>query len=454
MPEKVLQMGYMSGDTYTAAVWLKLNSGSKIILLRDGDEPQDKTDKIIAPFYKECGVDGQVVQIDITKKVKAKDAWNALKDNYKNLASTVVLTSPDTKLNTLAEQVRTTAPVGWPRSITAVTGLVANAWEIDSDGVTKTIANMWKVVKVEGELFAALDAYVTSKFTGKTLRDNILVLWSRQSGKRGGAHIELDSSYEGIRQLARYFAINQASATVLLAGDESKSGGKLAGLATESVQIVNISNMWEDSAWTKDPLKSAPYLGQFAFFKHWSRLFNVVHLGMRSGILEAMSLMGMTTFFMEPDVCPSGSRMLAFSRAAVPYTRIQIEAPAGLTAGNAQLAIEGGVAAPTLSGWKERVNRQIEFLMNNNRYLSYYTNKGKVNRDAALRDAVVYAKAKQLREDRLDKSDPNYRQKRNQILNDLLGKSPVQVKNDMARIRGFSREDLNKIVTPVGHAFV
>src|SRR5262249_10911249 len=158
-------------------------------------------------------------------------------------------------------------------------------------------------------------------------RPNVLVLWSRQSGKRGGAHVELDSGYEGIRQLARYFAIEKGSATVLLVGDESKAGGKLAQLAQESDQIIDVSNMSADGAWKKEPLKSAPYMGQFAFFKSVAEpKTNIIHLGMRSGILEAMALQGMETFYMEPAPCPSGERMMAFHKHGIPYTRIEIKA--------------------------------------------------------------------------------------------------------------------------------
>jgi hypothetical protein len=468
MPDKVLQMGYMSGDTFTAAVWLKLNATSKIVVVKDTKEPQDKTEKIIMPFYRECGVAEQVTPLDISgTKLQAKDLWKALKESSSDGLDKAAVDP----LKAEALKVRAVKPIGWPRAITAVTGWVANAWDADAVGTGKKIAAMWKVVKVEGELFKALDAFVTEKFSGLTaakqeIRQNIVVLWSRQSGKRGGAHVELDSSFEGIRQLARYFAISEGTATVLLAGDESKGGGKLAALAAENPQIINISNMWEDAAWKEEPLKSSPYLGQFAFFSHTSKLFNIVHVGMRSGILEAMSLMGMKTFYMEPDVCPSGKRMIAFSQANVPYTRIQIKAPAGLTAWNAQVAIEKGIKAPSLDGWKGKVNRSSEYLMGNRKYQSFYEGKEQVKnasgrgthtetvfyRQAAQADAGIYAKAKVLEEDLLDRNAADFKQKQNAILAGLLIKSPAEVKSGMKANRGFYDEDLEKITTAIGLA--
>jgi hypothetical protein len=454
MPEKVLQMGYMSGDTYTAAVWLKLNPGSKIVLIKDTKEKQDKTEKIILSFYRECGVAGQVSLLDISATtLTAKDVWASLKDAYTSAKDVNARRRADPLFNTEASKVYNVSPAGWPRGITAVTGLVANAWNANPAATGKTIAALWKVVKIDGELFEALDAFVSQKFnaSGLVFRKNFVVLWSRQSGKRGGAHVELDSSFEGIRQLARYFAVSKGNATVLLAGDESN--GKLAALAAESPQIVNLSNMWEDDAWKKEPLKGSPYLGQFAFFRHTAQLVNVVHVGMRSGILEAMSLMGMETFYLEPSACPSGKRMVAFSRANMPYTRVQISAPAGLTASNAQLAIEKGVPAPTLGGWQLKVQRQIDYLMRSNQYRNYYYTevKGKrvFNETNARRDAPIYAKAKVLAEDLLNPGAADYPAKREAILKDLLTKSPAQVQLGMRTNRGFYDEDLAKITDAV-----
>jgi hypothetical protein len=454
MPDKVLQMGYMSGDTYTAAVWLKLNPGSKIVLIKDTKEPQDKTDKVILSFYKECGVQAQVKVLDISgKALTAKAVWGALKESSSDSSAATALSRTDAEFKTLSGQVTGEQPRGWPRAITAVTGWVSNAYDRDPVGTGKTIAALWKVAKIEGELFQALDAFLTGKFSALRLdfRDNFVVLWSRQSGKGGGAHVELDSSFAGIRQLARYFAISRGSATVLLAGDERN--GKLAALAAENPQIVDVSRLWAEAAWTKEPLKSSSYLGQFAFFRYMADNVNVIHVGMRSGILEAMALMGMKTFYLEPTACPSGKRMVAFHQAGIPYSRVQIEQPAGLTAWDAQCAIERGVPAPTLGGWLSRLQKETSFLMGYGKYRDFYysgaSGRRVFNQAAAQRDAPIYAKAKILAEDALDRSASDFRAKRDAVLEDLLKKSPEEVKQSMSNMRGFSTQDLETITRAI-----
>jgi hypothetical protein len=397
MAEKILQCGYMSGDTYAAAAYLALNPDAKILLVNDSKEPQDKTGTI-AKIYKECGVEANIRQLDLTAStLRVKELWIAVKDNYnKSVVAPAALGKDPTPLQEWSSKLYNESSKGWPRSITSVTGLVANRFKTDTTAL-QTVAKAWKIGKLPTEMKFALYEYMAEKFkkTGFNIRKNIVVLWSRQSGKTGGAHLEMDSSYTAIRQLARFFC---NSATVLLTGDERDN--KLADLATGSPHIIDISTMWEansalwtkssgekdDSSW-KQKFSGNTYIAQFAFYKYLAGDYNVIHLGMRSGMLESMALLGMTTFYMEPTVCGSGERMLAFNKANIPYLRIQIGALPGLTSRVAQQMIEKDnvpVATPRLVA--ERIRTTADSLIEqpgflkafggyNSRSKSYYMNR-------------------------------------------------------------------------------
>ena len=464
MAEKIFQAGYMSGDSYSASAYMAIEPNARIILVKDTKEPQDKTDSVVLKFYRECGLAARVDLFDISgTTIKAKELWTAIKDNYKDRAPAPAKQTfsgaPTTTPQLLSRFYYDIVPKdSWPRAITAVTGLLANAFESGYGESAKKVADLWKIGKFDTDTKFALWEYAGTVFakTGvNNIRNNIVVIWSRQSGKKGGAHVELDSSYAGIRQIVDYFA--PAKATVILAGDERN--GKLAALAAGSTQVVNCAEMWKDKFWS-DHFAGVPVLAQLAFYKFLEEGFKVIHVGMRSGMLETMGLLGMTTFYLEPTECPSGSRMLAFSRANIPYTRIQIQAPPGLTAWDAQTSIESGIPAPTLHGWNRKLSGQIDFLMRNNSYRNfyYYSDTGPRGRRVfhpgqAERDAEIYAKAKIMLEKNLNSSSPSFRTDRDKILEDLLKKSPDTVKAELKAMRGFYQTDLDKITRAIESQF-
>ena len=320
MADKIVQCGYMSGDTYSAAALLKLFPGTRIILIQDTKGSGAYADKsgTILKIYQETGVHAQVEVLNVSHRSQLRNTtiWDAVKDKYQTGAKVppkaLRLGDQDDEDTLLKKALHALCwryePKGkWPRSITAVTGLLANKWREQPGLTERTIAAAWKVGKLPAELKFALYEYMAGKFakTGfENIRKNILVLWSRQSGKKGGAHLELDSSYEGIRQLAHYFAVESPRATVLLAGDERN--GKLAYLGTQDAHVIDVSEMWKGPVWTR-LFGEATFLGQFAFFKYLANDYNVIHLGMRSGVLEAMALLGMETFYLEPVSLETGS---------------------------------------------------------------------------------------------------------------------------------------------------
>ena len=448
MAEKILQCGYMSGDTYAAAACLALYPGSTLLLIQDTKERQDKTGTI-GKIYRECGVGASIKVRDLSKStLKVKECWNAIKDKYKDGAPAPAR-RPAGDLNVWLASMYNEKPIGWPRSITAVTGLVASQFESNADA-PKTVATAWKIGKLPTDMKFALWEYMAGKFRQIKfeIRNNIVVLWSRQSAKHGGAHLEMDSSYAAIRQLAARFSQN---ATVLLTGDERN--GKLAQIAAKYGNTIDVSNMWEakspiwrketgeadNSAWGQK-FAGNTYLAQFAFYKELAGDYNVIHLGMRSGMLESMALLGMKTFYMEPTNCGSGDRMLAFSTAGIPYSRIQIGALPGLKSRAAQQIIEKDkqpVATLGMVDYRIRditndLMKQPGFLQTfggyNPRTRKYYPTQEA--REAATKLAKVGAAG-----------------------DDTGTVNLANIDEKVAAMRGFLDDDLKKIVAQVEAAF-
>jgi len=111
------------------------------------------------------------------------------------------------------------------------------------------------------------------------------------------------------------------------------------------------------------------------------------------------------------------------------------------------------VPAPTLGGWLSRLQKETSFLMSYGKYRDFYysgaSGRRVFNQAAAQRDAPIYAKAKILAEDALDRTASDFRTKRDAVLEDLLKKSPAEVKLSMSNMRGFSTQDLETITTAI-----
>lgn len=345
--EFILQCGYMSGDTYAAAAYLLMSADRRILLLKDTKEPDDRSG-MIEKIYRETGVIGQVVVVDISREeARAREVYRALDAaiSSKRWPAADRGTSAERQLAGLLRQLPRRADL---RKIVTVTGRVAEDFHARPAAALATVARAWGPARLSTDLKFALWGFMGEKFAGIGYepRPNIVVLWSRQSGKRGGAHLEMDTSYKGIRQVARHFA-GKGNATVLLAGDEKPvrlrdgMSGKLRLLASEDRHIIDVSGMWEQPVW-REHFGQATFLAQFAFFHTLAAEFHVVHLGCRSGMLESMALLGMPTYYLEPTECGSGDRMLAFERHGIPYSRIQLSTHGlpGLTARAAQRQIE------------------------------------------------------------------------------------------------------------------
>lgn len=426
MADKILQCGYMSGDTYAAAALLAADTTVRVILVKDTRATGQYADKsgLIQKIYGEGGVMGRVHLLDISSgDLRVNDLWKLYKDAYATR-----MPAPRRGPTTASKLYYDQMPVGWPRSITAVTGLLASKWKADPDGTSAAIATAWKVGRLPTEQKFALYGYMGRKFQKNNfdIKPNIVVLWSRQSGKRGGAHPELDSSYEGIRQLTRALLECGKPVTVLLAGDERNDKLNAFANLPGMDNVISVSDMWEDPVW-KEQFGDAKFLAQFAFYKYLAEEYNVIHIGMRSGMLESMALLGMKTFYLEGAGSGSGSRMTGFSNAGITYSRIVIGSAPGITG-----RISEQRKLYTTDVLSERIDERAAVHWNRDGFWDLFGDS-----DHSRWAAISYAKADLLRQSRPYSS---YR-----------GTDQWSaLEDDMARMRGFTSSDMTNIFDAVG----
>lgn len=167
-----------------------------------------------------------------------------------------------------------------------------------------------------------------------------LVIWSRYSGKRGGAHIEYDTGFKGLQQMI-LVAAWMGYGTVFIAGDlpggfKKEIGYRLNKMKTmlESMQkitstlnIYNITEFWNDDGW-KDT-SEGKRLMQYDVYSFIDQQYDTTHVGHRSGNLENLALMGFKIGYMELYDDAGRDRMLKFNDLG--YQRIMLAFPSSRT---------------------------------------------------------------------------------------------------------------------------
>lgn len=348
MKGPLIQCSYMPGDTFTIAAWLALRPEERVVFLQDTSLADDKSGFIL-PFYANTGVDKQVVVIDLKKLYAGKLSASPCKEIYRLWSQDTLPKSrsdiaafksspPNAAKDEVIRAALTAihdAYARWPRAVTAVTGWVANDVGNDVDRRLTTLLQRWGVAAQVDARMKAFDDFLSAKAMSG-LKANTLVLWSRQSGKRGGAHLELDSSYFGIEQLIEEFKhqCGDEDASLILVGDEKVSTrtgkAKLASIAKD-YGVHCLGEFWKSGEWTTRLDDNR--LNQMAFWVYLnSKKTKLHHLGMRSGALELMSLLKMPASYLEPKSSKSGDRMTAFADKGIPYVRLRVEHSPGLTA--------------------------------------------------------------------------------------------------------------------------
>lgn len=344
------QPHYASGDQFAIAAALMADPTLSVVITygkeqtasSDGDTSvQDAADErkaqTIRAFYQESGIPDARIRVIHAGEVKAffKSFGDARGLSNNERGARVLGVGDATKIvgELFGPELREN---------------VKQSWSLDQE--QDTAVRSW---------LAAHDVVLSEK-------DQVAVLWSRFSGKKGEVHIEHDTGYIGLAQIIAGLGDVKA---VLIVGDsgaapnrgtEPSHGkeklramtsyfneGELPGsderVAPDKFEarVVDLTEFWNDpgaAAWG-----GTTRTGQFRLFDYLHRHSTTRHLGFRSGNLEAMALMGFPVRYLEEsnsemggdrmtvwhtaEIKPDGTGRTTLGGVAPGYERLMVSRP-------------------------------------------------------------------------------------------------------------------------------
>ncbi|ASK30015.1 hypothetical protein CEY12_07790 [Chryseobacterium sp. T16E-39] len=287
--QKVLiQPGYATGDMFGIAAALIDDPNLHVVISTGNGSVLDPTDKggAIQLFYLDSGIPQSRIHL-----VPIDDIRGPLK-------------AP------LRAKAREIQPTGKTAGVNHGTNYVAEHF---SDEMRGRIRSAWNVNDSKDNEIKAwlLEKHIPLAGT------NLLVLWSRFSGKKGDIHLEHDSSYAGIKRIASEAAPHYDA--VIIAGDKGykiENAGKYSQIADSineelgTLKVFNLTEFWNDRTDALLLWGGNTRFGQFKIYDYFQRNFlHVRHLGFRSGNLEAMAMLGYNVRYMEEPHSEGGTRM-------------------------------------------------------------------------------------------------------------------------------------------------
>lgn len=134
----------------------------------------------------------------------------------------------------------------------------------------------------------------------------VYVLWLRFSGAKGGAHIEHDTSIATLREKIK--ELTKDNSIIVLAGDRKQELVK--DLVKEgNGKVFDFTELWADLEYKKFFDKESSRVDQHTFFDYLNaRAAKLQHIGMRSGNLESMALIGHEVEYMQEKNSYGGDR--------------------------------------------------------------------------------------------------------------------------------------------------
>ncbi|MFP2894944.1 hypothetical protein [Corallococcus sp. 4LFB] len=275
----ILQTGEMSGDMFQVAAALLVEPRMRVHIIGDKSPgPRDKADDLYRFYVGDTGI--STTRVTIEKVDSMGKRIKKLKTDRKmgngTPARTVGLA---TNILQAAFERQDWVPH------------VREHWLSDQFYQTEKAGILTNAVS-ESELAF----YVKAKKI--PLHQPIVVLWSRHSGKSGGLHPDLDSSYTGLRELVRAFSLRKC--TPIVVGDDRKNKF-LHDKEFQKYGAIVLPEFWKEQPFA-GKLRSA----QFRLFDYLNSLCVLSHVGMRSGNLEAYAYLGHHVVFLEDQRTDSG----------------------------------------------------------------------------------------------------------------------------------------------------
>jgi hypothetical protein len=367
LPVLTVLGGEMSGDMFGIGASMILKPNMITVIKKTVDNPFDHTDQIKS-FLTTCVKDES--RVFVYEKRQKTVCWPDLEktkhgDLIKSLRPPKTpdkASAPDEVrlLPMLAQIMLKKGQIFWVTPLDTGTKFLKerSLWEVDTPRVK--IRHRWGVIpndylarakKLETWLAGKnLPVQALRTAHGQKADKKVLILWSRFTGKKGEIHVEHDTSFRGIRQIALKALDDGAVDYVIITGDKPVAHDKLKLKPNQTLQdakrarlakfttlcndintlrgrqcAFDLTAFWEDPAsrkWT-----GGTRTGQFLLYEYLHRVCDARHLGMRSGNLEALALLGYWVRYMEETQSWGGERMEQWHDTALGYQRIIISAP-------------------------------------------------------------------------------------------------------------------------------
>jgi hypothetical protein len=299
------QAAFMSGDQFAVGAALAHTATSRLILLYSAAEA-NAAKRLVTFYAASCGVhSSRILPVEVDdSRVACDTCENVVDARINSLASPTIADAKLQFLNSIPRKRAMLCPVGG-----ATTSVAAAVLEGDGKGnISK-----WANVDPNTNRYWAyrIDKFLNLKRVSKG--EKYVIVWTRFSGADGGAHPELDDTWSSLIQVCH--ALMRKRLNVIVVGRprsnttiENDLGVPLAErIRNAGAEVLGSFQIWGEY-WKLDngnpnkkiigPNRAAEYA---IFLRMCSEQWNcrIVHLGMRSGAMDAAALLGMRTRFIE-----------------------------------------------------------------------------------------------------------------------------------------------------------
>ncbi len=343
LPIVALYPGYASGDMYGFGAAMTITPSMQLIILKD--EPKSKR------IDRSASVDGFMKDIGVSARTRVAQVVRAESKNINpedvkkpNGSTGKYVKALDEILWKLFGE---TGKIHCVMDLFFATKYVALKFAQNPDECRNSLRRNWlELGTLRGPDGAVLKPrmknFIAEQIGGHQVMPkgaNIVVLWSRFTGKTGGAHIEYDSSVQGMRQLIAC-AFASGAEYVFITGDAPKASANASfekkqkreqmyatlrdevmqsptgtytkqrrggGLELRLKQVVILTEFWTRPNWHDGCATQKENVKRTDQFKLWEVLHQankVKHFGARSGNLESLALLGYEVCYFEDHPAP------------------------------------------------------------------------------------------------------------------------------------------------------
>ncbi len=306
------QGAYMSGDQFVVGAALTKDKTARLILFFQDD--QENAARRLVKFYAfSCGLTRQ--RLLPVRGASSKTAYATCDQFHRWKRNIEGVAKPSLGALAFLDNINANSSM-WAVG-GATTAIAEQGLSMDHKG---NLEKEWAFVDPNNNYYWTfhIDHFLTAK--GVEQRKKYVIMWMRFSGKGGGAHPELDDTWTQLAQVAHALLI--AGRNVVVVGAPSanenverqfEDGLKAFDESTSNVASRANLKIWGDY-WKTDArelkdgfgkaadIRGATRAAEYAIFLRMQNVSwgcRLVHLGMRSGAMDAAALLGMPVVFIE-----------------------------------------------------------------------------------------------------------------------------------------------------------